>query len=253
MEVLEPSAGQTQGVRVLNLIIWWTRTGLEYELDQRHAERISSELEVETRKPVSTPCVQENLAKTKMTVIESAEMDDKEARRLRAVAARLHCLAAERPDLLFSSKCICKNMARPRVEDWVVLKRVGRYLQGWTRVVQLFHWTGDDTSVQGYTDSDWAGDGQNMKSTSGGVIMRSGHCKMAWSTSQSALGLCSGEAELYAMTNPNPTLQFEKLTEKALEGGADTSGCNCCGSSQRSNMDNSGWRKFLGKTTWLTP
>ena len=43
-------------------------------------------------------------------------------------------------------------------------------------VQQQFHWTGDDTDLQGYADSDWARDRQNMKSTSGGVIMRSGHC-----------------------------------------------------------------------------
>ena len=39
-------------------------------------------------------------------------------------------------------------------------------------MVQQFHWTGDDTNLHGYAfDSDWAGDRQNMKSTSGGVIM----------------------------------------------------------------------------------
>ena len=38
-----------------------------------------------------------------------------------------------------------------------------------------------------------------MKSTSGGVIMWSGQCIKAWSTSQSALALSSGEAELFAM------------------------------------------------------
>ena len=65
-------------------------------------------------------------------------------------------------------------MARPRSEDWHALKRVGRYLMGATRVVQQFHWTGDDTNLQGYADCDWAGDRQNMKSTSGGVIMHKG-------------------------------------------------------------------------------
>ena len=58
----------------LNRIIRWTRTGLEYESDQRHADRIISELELETCKPLSTPCVQENVATTTMTVIKSAEM-----------------------------------------------------------------------------------------------------------------------------------------------------------------------------------
>ena len=35
-------------------------------------------------------------------------------------------------------------------------------------MVQQFNWTGDDTTLQGYFD--WAGDRQNMKSASGGVI-----------------------------------------------------------------------------------
>ena len=194
MEVLGPNAGQTEEVRVLNRIIRWTRTGLEYEPDQRHAERIISELELETCKSVSTPRVQESVSATRAMIVEGVEMDDKEARRFRALAARLNYLAGNRPDLLFASKCICKNMARPRSVDWLALKRVGRYLKGATRMVQQFHWAGDDTNLHGYADSDWAGDRQNMKSTSGGVIMWSGHCIKAWSTSQSALALSSGEA-----------------------------------------------------------
>ena len=162
-------------------------------------QRIISELELETCKSVSTPRVQESVSATRAMIFEGVEMDDKEARRFRALAARLNYLAGCRPDLLFASKCICKNMARPRSEDWLALKRVGRYLKGATRMVQQFHWAGDDTNLHGYADSDWAGDRQNMKSTSGGVIMWSGQCIKAWSTSQSALALSSGEAELYAM------------------------------------------------------
>ena len=39
-----------------------------------------------------------------------------------------------------------------------------------------------------------------MKSTSVGVIMWSGHCVKAWSTSQSELALSSGETEMHART-----------------------------------------------------
>ena len=166
--------------RIYSRIIRWTRTGLEYEPDQRHAETIISELELETCKSVSTPRVQESVSATRAMIVEGVEMDDKEARRFRALAARLNYLAGDRPDLLFASKCICKNMARPRSADWLALKRVGRYLKGATRKVQQFHRAGADTNLHGYAESDWAGDRQNMKSTSGGVIMRSGHCMKAW-------------------------------------------------------------------------
>ena len=45
-----------------------------------------------------------------------------------------------------------------------------------TSMVQQFNWAGHDTNLQCYTDSDWAGDRQNMKSASDGVIMWSEHC-----------------------------------------------------------------------------
>ena len=96
-----------------------------------------------------------------MTVIKSADMGDQDARRIRSVAARLNHLAGDGPDLLLSASA----------RTWH-----GRVLRtGSTRKAQLFHWTGDDTSVQGCADSDWAGDRQNMKSTSGGVVTWSGH------------------------------------------------------------------------------
>ena len=65
MEVLGPNARQTEEVRVLNRIVRWTRTGLEYEPDQRHAERTICELELETCMSVSTPRVQERRVSNK--------------------------------------------------------------------------------------------------------------------------------------------------------------------------------------------
>ena len=82
-------------------------------------------------------------------------------------------------------------------------------------MVQQFHWTGDDTNLQGYADSDWAGDRQNMKSTSGGVIMWSGYCTKAWSTSQSALALSSEGAALYAVTKV--AVQLSLVTSMAKD------------------------------------
>ena len=149
---------------------------------------------------MSTPRVQDSVSVLRAMIVEGVDMDDKEARRYQALAARLNYLTGDKPDLSFASKCICKNMTRTRSEDWLALKRVGRYLKGAARMVQQLYWAGDDTNLHGYADSDWAGDRQNMKYTSGGVIMRNGHCIKAWSTSQSALALSSGEAALHAMT-----------------------------------------------------
>jgi len=180
MDILGPDAGQVQEVRILNRIIRWTKDGLEYEPDQRHAERIVAELGLEKCRPVSTPCIPEGTVESKMRLEKGADMDAKDATRYRALAARLNYLAADRPDLLYASKCVSKNMANPKVQDWEILKRVGRYLKGATRLVQSFAWADlQDLHLQGFADSDWAGDRQDMKSTSGGVIMWGGHCLKA--------------------------------------------------------------------------
>ena len=46
------------------------------------------------------------------------------------------------------------------------------------------------------TDSDWAGDVNNRRSTSGGLILLGGHLIQHWSKLQSTISLSSGEAEL---------------------------------------------------------
>ena len=51
-----------------------------------------------------------------------------------------------------------------------------------------------------YTDSDWAGDKEKRKSTSGGLIICGGHLVGHWSRLQAGPAPSSGEAELNAGT-----------------------------------------------------
>ena len=46
------------------------------------------------------------------------------------------------------------RMARPRLCDWPAFKRIGRYLKGAPRYVQLFAWQALPEVVDTYTDSD---------------------------------------------------------------------------------------------------
>ena len=60
----------------------------------------------------------------------SEELVGSEAARFRAVAARANYLAADRPDIQYAVKEICRNMAKPVEGDWQKLVRLGRYLRG---------------------------------------------------------------------------------------------------------------------------
>ena len=80
-------------------------------------------------------------------------------------------------------------------------RRIGRYLQGCPRLVQMFQWEEPqkEVTMHAWTDSDWAGCPSTRKSTSGGAMVVSGHMLKAYSSTQSVIALSSAEAELYAL------------------------------------------------------
>ena len=52
----------------------------------------------------------------------------------RAVAARLHYLSQDRPDITFATMKLCSKMSRPDAQDLKNMKRVGRFLVGRPRM-----------------------------------------------------------------------------------------------------------------------
>ena len=123
-----------------------------------------------------------------------------EASLYRGIAARLNYLAQDRIDIQYACKEASRRMARPRLCDWPALKRIGRYLIGAPRYVQMFAWQALPEVVNTFTDSDWAGCKITCRSTSGGVMMWGAHCLKSWASTQATVALSSAEAELYALT-----------------------------------------------------
>ena len=60
---------------------------------------------------------------------QSPELVGTEAARFRAVAARANYLAADRPDIQYAVKEICRKIAKPVHGDWQQLVRLVRYLK----------------------------------------------------------------------------------------------------------------------------
>ena len=55
------------------------------------------------------------------------------------------------------------------------------------------------SSIEVYSDTDWAGRPITRKSTSGGCLMLGSHLIKSWSSTQPTLALSSGEAEFYGV------------------------------------------------------
>ena len=198
MSTLGPDEGQVDEVRLLNRILRWTPAGLEYEADKRHAELIVKELGLESARSVSSPYPPEGYPAVEVS--KSVQDDSEESTRYRGICARMNYLAVDRPDIQYTSKVASQWMAKPCEQAWEIIKRAGRYLKGAPRLVQKFPWENYSSTLNGFADSDWAGDRTTLKSTSGGAVVWGSHTLKTWATSQSTIALSSGEAELYAIT-----------------------------------------------------
>jgi len=144
------------------------------------------------------------------------------------VCARLNYLSQDRPDIKFAVKEASRHMASPKEGDFLLLKRIGRYLQGQPRLLQKFTWQKEPRVAQTHVDSDWAGCKRTCRSTSGGTISFGNHTLTAWSTTQAVVAMSSGEAELFALTKGAAhTLGAISL---ASDFGARFDGRVCCDS-----------------------
>ena len=98
--------------------------------------------------------------------------------------------------MAFAAKGLCRRMCAPRQRDRFALRRLCRYLLGAPRVVYHFGRQQGGGPLQVYADTDFAGCLHTRRSTSGGCALRGGHLLKHWSTTQKAITLSSGEAEL---------------------------------------------------------
>ena len=119
----------------------------------------------------------------------------------RSLIGSLRYLTHTRPDLLFAVGILSRHMETPTQEHYIGVKRVLRYLKG-TQDYGLFYKKGDlKGELIGYSDSDFAGDCNDRKSTSGHIFFFGGMA-VSWSSQkQSIVALSSCEAEYIAATS----------------------------------------------------
>ena len=85
------------------------------------------------------------------------ELDKKETKEFRGIAATLNYMSQDGPDLQFPIKSVTKLMARPTRGSWKVAKKVARYLIGRKNVVWEFAWQDPVSRSYVASDSDWGG------------------------------------------------------------------------------------------------
>jgi hypothetical protein len=193
--------GDDEEVTILNRRLAWRNGKIEYEADEKHAKTIIEELELDENSNGLEAPIERDANILGEQGEYSEEMDAKEAKEFRGLAARSNYLSLDRFDIQYAAKEVSRDMASPKKGSWKKIKRLGRYLLQYPRLV----WQFVDADVESteyldvFSDSDWAGDKMERKSTSGGVAMIAGGVIKTWSSSQRTLSLSVGEAEYYAL------------------------------------------------------
>ncbi|XP_074271155.1 secreted RxLR effector protein 161-like [Silene latifolia] len=157
----------------------------------KYAREILKRFKMENCKPVSTPLVLNGkLSKND----GSKEVDLKQ---YRSLVGSLLYLTATRSDLMFTTSLLSRFMSKPSEVHMGTAKRILRYLKG-TLEFGVFYQPCDNPRLIAYSDSDWAGSVDDMKSTSG-YAFTFGSGTFSWnSKKQDIVAQSTAEAEYVA-------------------------------------------------------
>lgn len=116
------------------------------------------------------------------------------------VVGSLMYLTVTRPDMMFGVSLISRFMARPTMAHWLATKRILRYLKGTINLGIFYRKQEYNLKLVAFTDSDYAGDLDDRRSTSG-FVFKLGARAISWaSKKQPVVALSTTEAEYMAAT-----------------------------------------------------
>jgi hypothetical protein len=177
----------------LGIEVKQTKEGI-FMHQQKYACEILNRFNMENCNNVCNPIVSGNKLKKDETGIACDSTNYKQ------MVGCLMYLLATRPDLAFLVCLVARFMERPTKIHVAAVKRILRYLKG-TTSYGLWYEKGKDDDLAGWSDSDYAGDLDDRKSTSGYVFMI-GSKVVSWSSKkQPIFTLSTIEAEFIASAN----------------------------------------------------
>ena len=145
-------------------------------------------------KSINTPME----CRVKLTKHEEGERVDPTL--FKSLIGSLRYLTYTRPGILYPVGLVSRYMESPTTTHFKAAKRILRYLKG-TIDFCLYYSISNDDKLVGYSDSDWGGDIDNRRSTTGFVFFM-GDTAFTWlSKKQPIVTLSTCEAEYVAATS----------------------------------------------------
>ena len=148
----------------MNRVITYKGFGFELEADPRHSEIIVEQMGVSGPGGIATAGLQNE-------EVETAEQEEKlepgDVFLFRGVSARALHLAPGRPEMLYVSKEVCREVSDPSVAGLGKLTRIGKILAWRPRVVWELPNQEPQEVFDIYVDGSWVGCRRTRKSIRG--------------------------------------------------------------------------------------
>ena len=125
----------------------------------------------------------------------------------------MYLASATRPDISFAVRKLSRFVSNPGDVHWHALERAMRYLKG--TAGYGIHYSGYPRVLEGYSDSNWISDADEIKATSGYVFTLGGGAVSWKSCKQTILTRSTMEAELTALDTT--TVEAEWLRELLMD------------------------------------
>ncbi|KAK9146217.1 hypothetical protein Sjap_006120 [Stephania japonica] len=136
---------------------------------KNYLKKILRRFNMQDCKPISTPLsINFKLSSSISPSSEEERMEMSRKPYASAVGRLMFAMICTRPDIAQAVGVISRYMANPGREHWNAVKRILRYIKGTSNVALCYG--GSDFIVSGYVDSDYAGDLDKSKSTTGYVF-----------------------------------------------------------------------------------
>lgn len=189
---------------ILNMKVTRERNKHTITLSQQaFIERITQQYGVNRGKSPSTPLDTNDLWKPKDGSIP-IPLEQRESELYRSiVGALLYAANITRIDIAYAVGRLCRYTTNPHIHQLEAARRVLQYIHDTPELCLIFGQVGYNSfvapKIEAYCDSDWSGDKQDGKSTSGCVIRFNGDVMNWVSKKQKSVAMSSAEAEYIAI------------------------------------------------------
>ncbi|KAK0573601.1 hypothetical protein LWI29_010645 [Acer saccharum] len=192
--------------QILGMRISRDEQGGTLQLSQaEYIRKVLQRFNMSDAKPVKTPLAS-HFRLSKEQCPETDEEKDFMARvpYASAIGSLMYAMVCTRPDISHAVGVMSRYMSNPGKQHWEAVKWILRYLRGTTEKCLTFR--KDELKLEGYVDSDFAGEVDHRRSTTG-YVFTLGSTAISWvSQLQKIVTISTTEAEYVAVTEASKKL-----------------------------------------------